>query len=271
MNNQSLLYFAIIILSGVLLTMLFYYNKKVKKLKHSNKSLLNINRNYLDILGFVSHELKGILGSAKMCVYSVRDGFLGMMNFKQNQALDSAVRNLERLESTVKNYLDFSRIKKGEFNVRKGEISLEDIVKQAVDTFSKQISEKEIILDNRIPKTSKIFADKDLMITVYNNLLSNAIKYNTSGGRIILDYEDIGGYIRLSVYNDGIPIPEVEKDNLFKEFSRLTTEPDKKVRGTGLGLFITRDIIEKHGGKIWLEPKEKGNKFIFEIKKGEIR
>ena len=121
MNNQSLLYFAIIILSGVLLTMLFYYNKKVKKLKHSNKSLLNksllnTNRNYLDILGFVSHELKGILGSAKMCVYSVRDGFLGMMNFKQSQALDSAVRNLERLESTVKNYLDFSRIKKGEFN-----------------------------------------------------------------------------------------------------------------------------------------------------------
>ncbi|MBA2124603.1 hypothetical protein B9J78_06715 [bacterium Unc6] len=114
MNNQLLFCFAIIILSGALLTVLFYYHKKVKKIRCSNENLLDLNRNYLDVLGFVSHELKGILGSAIMCVHSVRDGFLGMMNFKQRKALDSAVRNLERLEFTVKNYLDLSRIEKGD-------------------------------------------------------------------------------------------------------------------------------------------------------------
>ncbi|MBT9138574.1 MAG: Sensor-like histidine kinase senX3 [Syntrophomonadaceae bacterium] len=144
----------------------------------------------------------------------------------------------------------------------------EDIIRESLDNFSKQISEKEILLDNKIPADLKIFADKNLMITVYNNLISNAMKYGRDGGRIILNYEDRGEYIRLSVYNDGMPIPEVEKDNLFKKFSRLTTEQLKGVGGAGLGLFITKEIIEKHGGRIWLEPKEKGNEFIFEIKKG---
>ena len=144
MNNQLWLYLAIIILSGALLTALFYYRKRVKKLKSSHESLLNMNRNYLDMLGFVSHELKGIIGSVIMSVYSVRDGFLGFMNFKQRKALDSAVRNLERLEVTVKNYLDLSRIEKGELSVKRREVNLnEEIINEAVDTFSKQFSEKK--------------------------------------------------------------------------------------------------------------------------------
>ncbi|MCD5401282.1 HAMP domain-containing histidine kinase [candidate division NPL-UPA2 bacterium] len=229
-----------------------------------------MNRNYLDMLGFVSHELKGIIGSVIMSVYSVRDGFLGFMNFKQRKALDSAVRNLERLEVTVKNYLDLSRIEKGELSVKRREVNLnEEIINEAVDTFSKQFSEKKIILDNRVPETLKVFADKDLLLTVYHNLLSNAMKYGTIGGRISLQSEDRGEYIRLSVYNDGIPISEDKIGGLFKKFSRLTTEQQRKITGAGLGLFIVREIVEKHGGKIWFEPKEKGNEFIFEIKKGK--
>ncbi len=272
MSDEILLILAIVILSLALFVVFFYHNKKMKYLKILNKSLSDSNKNYLDVLGFVSHELKGILGSAIMCVYSVRDGFLGMMNFKQRKALDSAVRNLERLESTVKNYLDLSRIEKGELNIRRAEANLnEDIIGESLDNFSKQISEKEIILDNKIPAGLKIFADKDLMITVHNNLISNAVKYGTAGGRIILNYEDTGEYVRLSVYNDGMPIPEIEMNNLFKKFSRLTTEQPRSVGGAGLGLFITKEIIEKHGGKIWVESKEKGNEFIFELKKGRIR
>ena len=268
MNYQLLLYFVIILFSVSLFAVIIYYNKKIAELQRCNKNLLNTNRNYLDMLGFVSHELKGIMGSVIMCVYSVRDGFLGMMNFQQRKALDSAVRNLERLESTVKNYLDLSRIEKGELSVRKRQVNFEDIIIQSEDTFLKQISEKEMILENKIPKTLKIFADKNLMITVYNNLLSNAIKYGAKGGRIILNYKDTGESILFSVYNDGVSITQTEKDSLFEKFSRLTTEKNKKIAGTGLGLFITKEIIENHGGRIWVEPKEKGNEFIFEIKKG---
>ena len=247
---------------------IIYYNKKISDLQKSNENLQNINKNYLDMLGFVSHELKGIMGSVIMCVYSVRDGFLGMMNFHQRKALDAAARNLERLESTVKNYLDLSRIEKGELKARKRKVNFEDIILQAKDTFLKQISEKEMIFEDKIPKDLNVFVDKDQLITIYDNLLSNAIKYGIKGGRIIIDYKDIGESIRFSVYNDGEPIGQNKRESLFEKFYRLPSENTKMVNGTGLGLFITKKIVENHGGRIWLKPREKGNEFIFEIKKG---
>jgi signal transduction histidine kinase len=72
----------------------------------------------------------------------------------------------------------------------------------------------------------------------------------------------------VEVYNDSTPISEADKVRLFKKFSRLQNAETKKVKGTGLGLYITREIVEKHGGRIWVEPQEKGNLFIFEIERG---
>jgi signal transduction histidine kinase len=72
-----------------------------------------------------------------------------------------------------------------------------------------------------------------------------------------------------TIYNDGTPIKEEDKDKLFKKFSRIETEQNKKTKGTGLGLFIVKNIIESLGGKIWMEPKEYGNEFIFELERGE--
>jgi len=268
MDYRLLFYFVSIFFFLLLFTIIIYYKKKIAYLTRCNKSLLKANKNYLDMLGFVSHELKGIMGSVIMCVYSVRDGFLGMMNFHQRKALDAAVRNLERLEDTVKNYLDLSRIEKGELKARKRKINIKDITMQAKDTFSKQISEKEMVFKDNVPKDLNIFADKDQLKTVYDNLLSNAIKYGKKGGRIILNFEKLEEFLQFSVYNDGEVISQAKRDNLFKKFYRLSTEEYKKISGTGLGLFITKKIVENHGGRIWVEPKEKGNEFIFKIKKG---
>jgi signal transduction histidine kinase len=74
--------------------------------------------------------------------------------------------------------------------------------------------------------------------------------------------ENIG---EIDVYNDSEPIRQEDKEKLFKRFSRLDTPVNRNVKGTGLGLFITKQIIEKHGGKIWVEPRKNGNSFIFEL------
>jgi signal transduction histidine kinase len=71
----------------------------------------------------------------------------------------------------------------------------------------------------------------------------------------------------VEVYNDSTPISEEQKEKLFKKFSRIETAETKRVKGTGLGLFITKQIIEKHAGRIWVEPREKGNSFIFQIER----
>ena len=144
---------------------------------------------------------------------------------------------------------------------------LKDIIKEVEDTFLAEIYENKMILENRIPEDLTIKTDRNLLITVFNNLISNAIKYGEPGGHIVINAELKENLVKFSVYNDGVVVKEDEKGNLFKKFSRLETEKNKKIKGTGLGLFIIKNIIDNLGGNIWLEAREKGNEFVFEIER----
>lgn len=235
----------------------------------SNKKLVELNKNYLDLIGFVSHELKSILASTVLNAYSVRDGFLGMVNFKQQKALDSITRNLDYLASTVKNFLNLSKIEKGETTLNIAGIALkEDIIDHSVEAFHRQAVEKNITVANNLATGMNVKADPDLLEVAANNLVSNAIKYAAEGGTVTVNGKDLGHSYEIEVYNDGKPLTAEEIAKLFKRFSRLTEADGRKTRGSGLGLFITKDIIEKHGGGIRVEPREKGNSFVFTISKG---
>jgi len=137
-------------------------------------------------LEFVSHELKGILGSTIMCVYSIRDGFLGMLNFKQRATIETIIKNLRRLESTVKDFLDISRIEGGKISSKKLDVNVNiDIIREVEEAFLPEIYEKRLILENNIPDDLIIKTDRTLLLTVFNNLISNAIKYGKTEGKII--------------------------------------------------------------------------------------
>ena len=242
-------------------------SERDKNLKEINEKLTMLNKSYLDLLGFVSHELKGILGSIVMNVYSLKEGFLGALNKKQAKAINSTARILDHFETMVKNYLDFSRIEKGELEVKKSNVDLnEEIIKPALAHFEKQILERRIDVSVNVPSGIKLNADKNLLVIVCDNLLGNAVKYNTDPGKIVIAAEEESGRVKVSFYNTGTPIRDEEKNMLFKKFSRLSGS--EKIRGTGIGLFITKEIVEKHGGSIWVERQADGNKFIFTIVKG---
>jgi len=239
---------------------------KTKDLEEANIKLMELNKSYMDLIGFVAHELKGILASTILNAYTVRDGFLGMVNFKQRKALDSITRNLDYLAATVKNFLNLSRIEKGEMNLHKSEIFLrEDIFLVSQEAFDKPAEDKNMKIINNIAGELKVNADHDLLLIVANNLLGNAVKYGDEGGEIRVNAKKLENFIELEVYNDGNPISDEQKEKLFKKFSRLHTKGKKKIRGTGLGLFVTKQIIEQHGGEIWVEAKEKGNSFKFKV------
>jgi len=249
------------------------FNEMAESLESRNNDLVlakekreALNKRYLDLISFVSHELKGILASTILNAYSVRDGFLGMVNFKQQKALDSITRNLDHLDATVKNFLNLSRIEKGDMGVIKKQVFLrEEVFAVAVETFLKQISEKEMEIRNNIPAELSVPADRDLLQVVANNLVSNAVKYGSRGGKIEINFEDREDKFKISVYNDGRVLGEGEIKNLFHRFSRLDAPETKNAKGTGLGLFISREIVEKHGGTMYVEPGKDGNSFVFEI------
>jgi len=242
------------------------FNIMAQKLEERDRKLKELNKSYLDLIGFVAHELKGILASTLLNAYSVRDGFLGMINFKQRKALDSIVKNLDYFESTIKNFLSLSRIEKGEMPLNRSSFCLsEDLAGGVLEEFSKPACEKGMTMENGIEKKLPVNADYNLMQIALNNIIGNAVKYGSPGGKIAISSKTDGVKLSIEVYNDGRPLSAVEKEMLFGKFSRLDSPETKKAKGTGLGLFITKEIIEKHGGRIWVEPGEKGNSFIFEI------
>jgi signal transduction histidine kinase len=120
-------------------------------------------------------------------------------------------------------------------------------------------------IHNEIDGELNVEADVELMQIAATNLVSNAIKYGRNHGIIRLSSKALENIVEIEVYNDSQPITQEDKDKLFKRFSRLDNDASRNVKGTGLGLFITKQIIEKHGGKIWVEPKENGNSFIFQL------
>jgi len=242
--------------------------EREESLRISNEKLAASNKRYIDLIGFVAHELKGILASAVMNAYAVRDGFLGMVNFKQRKALDSVCRNLDYLDATVKKFLNLGRIERGELSVHKTSLNLKrDVFDVSIDSLAAVALRKHLKIENDIAADLDVEADHDLMQIVANNLVSNAIKYSPESGQIRMTARDVNGKVEIDVYNDSTPISEVQRAKLFQKFSRLDSEETRKVKGTGLGLYITKQIIERHGGQIQVEPREHGNSFVFQIER----
>lgn len=240
-----------------------------ESLKTINEKLSTLNKTYLELVGFVSHELKGVVATTNMNAAAVRDELFGQINPQQKKSLESVTRNLDYLRETLRKFLDLSRIEKGELKLNRRELLLkEDIFDPCLEIFSGQIGEKEMEVINNIAPEIKLQGDIDLLRIAANNLVGNAIKYGLDKGKVILDTKATGSKVQVEIYNDSRPIHEQEKENLFKKFSRLGTLKEKEVKGTGLGLFVTREIILKHGGDIWVEPKENGNSFVFQLEKG---
>jgi len=239
-----------------------------ESLRISNEKLAASNKSYIDLIGFVAHELKGILASAVMNAYAVRDGYLGLVNFKQRKAMDSVTRNLDYLDATVKKFLSLGRVERGELTVNKTPLNLKkDIFDSSINSLAAMAGKKDLSISNEVSPELIVQADSDLMQIVANNLISNAIKYSPDGGQIRVTAAPLDGVIEVDVYNDSTPMTDEQRAKLFHKFSRLDNPETKKVKGTGLGLYITRQIIERHGGTITVVPRERGNSFIFRIER----
>lgn len=242
-------------------------SQREQRLEVSNEKLAALNKTYLDLIGFVSHELKGIIAAAVINVYTLRDEGLGSINLKQKEVLAALAKSLDYLSAMVRNFLGLSQIEKGEMAVNKVDLFLkEHMIDAAVETFSKLAAEKKVQIFNKVQPQIRVRGDEDLLKIAASNLVSNAVKYCGENGTIILTSRDKGDTVTVEFYNDGTPISDQDKEKLFKRFSRIPNGSGK-VKGTGLGLFITKEIIEAHGGRIWVETRPFGNLFAFTIEK----
>jgi len=231
--------------------------RRRQELEFLNDELRTVNRNYMEMLGFVSHELKNPLASAMMSLHTVKDGYLGDLNPAQIKSLESVARSLDYFQDMIRNYLDLSRLEKGELDVHRAPFYLrERVILPTIAALEQELQAQQMTVDDQIPGQMELNADANLLRIVYDNLLSNAVKYGREAGAITLCARNDADNVVLSVRNDGQGIPPDKMAALFRKFSRLDSPAYAGKRGSGLGLYICREIVQKHGGEIWAESKE---------------
>jgi two-component system NtrC family sensor kinase len=224
------------------------------ELATSNERLTQLNRNYMEMLGFVTHELKNPLNSVIFSAAALRDGYLGSLNDKQKDSAERVVRNARYLEEMIAHYLSLSRIEKGEMKAEKRSTDLRrEVVEPILNQLKSNIDQARMHVENSVPEGLVLVADPALLRIVLDNLIGNAAKYGREGGRIEVRAACMDGEVRVSVWNEGEGVSSENLPKLFGKFVRLDQPATHARKGTGLGLFLCREIVEKHGGRIWAE------------------
>jgi PAS domain S-box-containing protein len=200
----------------------------------------------------VSHELRTPLTIIKEDIALIMDGAAGRVKSKQKEILEIAQRNIDRLARLINDVLDFQKLQSGraKFNMQDNNINkvIETVYSTMAGAVKKKGVELQLAIDNTLPKVT---FDSDKMIQVLTNLVSNAMKF-TDKGSITISTRRIENAIRVSVIDTGCGMKQEDLPKLFRQFQQLNSS-NRKTGGTGLGLAISKDIIEKHGGKIWVE------------------
>lgn len=234
------------------------YNRMTNTLAEREDKLRALNRSYMETLGFVAHELKSPVATMMNYVYLLREQKLGPVTEKQAKAVHVIEMSSNRLVEMVRHYLNLSRIENGELEPVCARITLQaEVVRPLLDTLHAELEARRMTVTNSIGEDTVIKADLNMCREVFENLVSNAIKYGREGGGIWLSAAPAGDFVQFAVRNEGMGIPQARLGDLFQKFSRLNnTEADRRQKGTGLGLFITRHIVEAHGGRIEVESHE---------------
>ncbi len=230
------------------------------------EQLKNVNNAYMDMLGFVSHELKDPIATIITNATLLHDGYLGELSPDQKQKLASMQSKAEYLLGIVRQYLNLARIETGK--IEPFFVKVDDIVSKIVEPsigMSVPESPKGRLLECAYPQQKiAVECDPDLITIVMTNLISNAYKYGASDGKVRIQVESDDSTVSVSVYNEGPGFSEEDSRRLFRRFSRLPAHQRSGKIGTGVGLYMAWNIINSHGGSIRAESsKGEWAKFTF--------
>ncbi len=242
-----------------------------KDLEEMAEDLQRWNQNYLDTLEFITHELKNQVAAMKLNLLAVQDGYVGELTPEQRETLQDVSAAIARTEEMILHYLNLSRIEKGELEVHARPVAIEsDVVRPVLRDLRSQFEDKNMKIEVDLPEDLLAQADPSLLQVVMENLLSNAAKYGRRGGKTRVWGRKTNGWVEVHVWNEGAGVPSEKLEELFDKFSRLQP-PGEQQRGTGLGLFITREIVRKHGGDIHAESVEgEWIDFIFTLPRSDV-
>lgn len=222
----------------------------------------------LDFVSMAAHELRTPITSIRGYLDVFMKENEGKFSSDHLTLLSQIKSSSLHLASLVENLLSVTKIERGAFTINTAQVSLMDIIKQTISELAFRAQSKNIHLAFDEPGivVPEIQADKLRIGEVIMNLISNAINYTPSGGAIRIWIEIKNDQIIIHVTDNGLGIPKDQQDRLFNKFYRAHNPLEQKTNGTGLGLYISKAVVELHHGKIWVESAEgKGSTFSFSL------
>jgi signal transduction histidine kinase len=198
------------------------------------------------------------------------DDFTGEERLKFINSMKSSAKHLYNL---FENLLDWSRIQTNRTKFSPAPFNVNPIIEQVVTLMELSAQSKKIKVKNNLPKKDiEAFGDKQMFATILRNLFTNSIKFTPENGEITISTKPGKGYVELSVKDNGTGIPNEDQDKLFRIDEHISKPGTKEEKGTGLGLILCKELVEKNNGKIWLESEEGiGSIFYFTFPNKEIQ
>jgi K+-sensing histidine kinase KdpD len=239
-----------------------------EEIKRTNERLVELDKLKTDFVGIVSHDFRTPLSTIMLAAKSLLRKEVSADRLKEY--LSIIVDQAGRLSLLAEDTLSIAKIESGQLNYQFKIVNVETIIQEAVSMV--KISARHSFNSTIDVSCSYVRGDQNKLRQVLQNLVSNAVKYSPAGGAIkvaVGQHEQQPDEILFSVSDQGLGIPSEHVGRLFQKYARVDTGEAGKIKGTGLGLWICREIIKAHGGRIWVESEVgKGSMFRFSVKRG---
>ncbi|MBI3766146.1 MAG: GAF domain-containing protein, partial [Ignavibacteriales bacterium] len=243
--------------------------KLYDEVRKANMKLTELDKMKSEFLGIVSHDFRSPLSSIILAGKALLKNEVVQGVQRIREYLQIMVDQANRLNQLAEDTLSITKIESGRLRYYFKVVNLERLIQDAISMV--RFSSRHQIEYTIDPNLVFIKGDQTKLRQVVQNLISNAVKYSPRGGKVTVTVEDDPPEkILVCVCDEGIGIPPEQVDKLFQKFSRVETGEAKDIRGAGLGLWICREVVEAHGGKIWIESEVgKGSTMKFTLNKAQ--